>query len=204
MAARPRLVTLLRHGEVEWPPHAFLGALDPPLSARGRAAMREMFSAIDDPPITAIVTSPLARCREFAAALAAERALPLGVARGLAEMRFGAWEGLTVEEVLEREPALIKSFQADPSRAKPPDGEPYGEFLARVGAALESVAKTGEAHTLVVTHAGVIRAMLAIALCLAPAALSRIALPPAGTCRLSLLEDAPPCVLALNFAMVER
>jgi broad specificity phosphatase PhoE len=55
-------------------------------------------------------------------------------------------------------------------------------------------------HALIVTHAGVIRALLADCLGLAPTRLARIALAPAATCRLSLLEGEPPCLLALNFA----
>ncbi len=191
---------------------AALASIDPhpyPLSrSRGRGERRvrqrdgagEPSGSVDVPPITALACSPLARCRAFAEGLARERRLGLDVLPALAEMRFGEWEGLTNAEVEARDAARLAAFQADPSRAGPPGGEHYPDFERRVreGFAAWTSARCG--HALVVTHAGVIRALLADCLRLPPARLARIALPPAATCRLSLLEGEPPLLLALNFA----
>jgi broad specificity phosphatase PhoE len=194
------VVTLLRHGEVEGYAHAFIGERDPPLSAAGWSQLRAALAKVDVPPITAIACSPLARCRAFAERLAAERQLALDVVPAIAEMRFGEWEGLTNAEAEVRDPELLAAFRADPGRVAPPRGEPYQDFVRRVREGFATWTRGRRGHALVVTHAGVIRALLADCLQLAPGNLARIALPPAATCRLSLLDGAPPALLALNFA----
>ena len=194
------VVTLLRHGEVEGYAHAFIGERDPPLSAAGWSQLRAALAAVDKPPFTAIASSPLARCRVFAAQLAAERRLALDVVPALAEMRFGEWEGLTNAEVAARDGARLAAFRADPGRVAPPGGEPYPEFARCVRDGFAAWTRGRRGHALVVTHAGVMRALVAECLQLAPENLARIALPPAATCRLSLLDGAPPALLALNFA----
>jgi broad specificity phosphatase PhoE len=201
MTSAALAVTLLRHGEVEGYAHAFLGERDPPLSAAGWGQLARALAAVDVPPVTAIACSPRVRCRAFAERLAAERSLALDVLPALAEMRFGEWEGLSAVEVEARDPARLAAFQADPSRTAPPGGEPYLDFAQRVRAGFAAWTRGRRGHALVVTHAGVIRALLGDCLDLAPAHLARIALPPAAVCLLSLLVGEPPVLLALNFAV---
>lgn len=196
----PLLVTLLRHGAVEGRPHVFRGAADPPLSALGWTQMERAYVRAAVPPPDAIATSPLARCRAFAERAAAAAGVPLAVAPDLAEMRFGDWEELTGDEARALDAARYEAFRADPRAAAPPGGERYDAFSARVAAALGALADGRTGHVLVVTHAGVIHAALAQALGLPAASIHRVALPPAATCRLSLLDGAAPVLLALNFA----
>jgi broad specificity phosphatase PhoE len=193
-------VTLLRHGEVEGYGHAFLGERDPPLSAAGWSQMRAALAAVDAPPITALACSPLARCRAFGEEVARSRRLELDVLPAVAEMRFGEWEGLTNAEVEARDPERLAAFRADPSRVTPPGGEAYVAFARRVREGFAAWTRGRRGHALVVTHAGVIRALLAECLQLPPGNVTRIALPPAATCRLSLLDGESPVLLALNFA----
>lgn len=196
----PLLVTLMRHGTVEGRPYVFRGAADPPLSALGWTQMERAYARAALPPPDAIASSPLARCRAFAERAAAEAQLPLAIAPDLAEMRFGAWEELTGDEARALDAARYEAFRADPRATAPPGGERYDEFAARVEAGLRTLADGRTGHLLVVTHAGVIHATLAHALGLAATSIHRIALPPAATCRLSLLDGAAPVLLALNFA----
>jgi alpha-ribazole phosphatase len=200
MTSATLAVTLLRHGEVEGYAHAFLGERDPPLSAAGWSQMRAAIEAAGVPQITAIACSPRVRCRAFAERLAGEHRLELDVLPALAEMRFGEWEGLTNADVEARDPERLAAFRADPSRAGPRGGEPYLDFARRVREGFAAWTSGRRGHALVVTHAGVMRALLADCLGLAPTRLARIALAPAATCRLSLADGEPPCLLALNFA----
>jgi broad specificity phosphatase PhoE len=201
--SEPLLVTLLRHGDVAGRPFVFRGASDPPLSERGWTQMRHAYAAAALPPPQAVATSPLARCREFALPAAHAAGIPCVVHADLAEMRFGAWEELSADEVRAMDAPRFDAFRADPRSVTPPDGEAYEAFTARVAGALAALATAHRGHLLVVTHAGVIRAALGQALGLAPAALFRIALPAAATCRLSLLSGEAPVLLALNFASPE-
>ena len=125
---------------------------------------------------------------------------PLELEADLAEMRFGAWEGREAQDVQATDAAALAAFRADPARNPPPGGEPFDAFAARVRTAFARRAREHTGHLLVVTHSGVIRALMADCLGLAATHLARFALPPAATCRLSLLEGEPPCLLALNFA----
>jgi broad specificity phosphatase PhoE len=197
----PLLVTLLRHGAVAGRPHVFRGASDPPLSDDGWTQMRRALAAIDDPPIAAIATSPLARCRAFAESVAAARGLPLAVAEAFAELRFGDWEELDSDEARALDPARFAAFRSDPGSVAPPGGERYADFAARVRAAFARWTRGERGHALLVTHAGVIQALVADSLGLPTTSLGRIALPPAATCRLSLLDGEPARLLALNFAV---
>lgn len=196
----PLLVTLLRHGAVAGRPNVFRGASDPPLSETGWAQMRRALAAIDEPPIAAIASSPLVRCRTFAESVAAARGLPLVVAAEFAELRFGAWEELDTEEARALDPDRLAAFRRDPSAVAPPGGEHYLDFAARVRTAFAQWTSAQRGHALLVTHAGVIQALVADALRLPPTSFGRIALPPAATCRLSLAAGEPPRLLALNFA----
>jgi broad specificity phosphatase PhoE len=198
MTSAALVVTLLRHGEVEGLAHAFIGEHDPGLSAAGWSQMRAALAYVQ--PITAIACSPLTRCRAFAEQLARERRLALDVLPALAEMRFGEWEGLSAVELEARDAARLAAFRADPVRAAPPGGEPYPDFARRVRESFAAWTSGRRGHALLVTHAGVIRALLADCLGLPPTHLARIALPPAATCRLSLAAGEPACLLALNFA----
>ena len=193
------LVTLLRHGAVAGRPYVFRGASDPPLSDDGWAQMRRALAAIDEPPIAAIAASPLARCHAFAASVAAARGLPLVVAEAFAELRFGDWEELDSDEARALDPARFAAFRSDPRQAAPPGGERYADFAARVRAAFACWTREQRGHALLVTHAGVIQTLVADTLGLPTTSLGRIALPPAATCRLSLLEGEPSRLLALNF-----
>jgi probable phosphoglycerate mutase len=104
----PTTFVLLRHGETPLTGQQRFsgsGGSDPGLSARGRAqaelAAREL--AAQEPgsrepggpgSVQAVVSSPLARCRQTAAAAADRLGLDVTVEEGLRETDFGAWDGL--------------------------------------------------------------------------------------------------------------
>ncbi|MBB3104262.1 histidine phosphatase family protein [Azomonas macrocytogenes] len=150
---------LLRHGDTGTAP-GFRGSLDDPLSAIGWAQLRAAVN--NHAPWTRIISSPLQRCAAFAAELAEQRQLPLSLERNLRELEFGAWEGLTPAALMETHSIELGHFWSDPYSFTPPQGEPLSAFEARVLGALQRLAAqhAGE-HLLLVTHAGVIRLLLA-------------------------------------------
>jgi broad specificity phosphatase PhoE len=54
----------------------------------------------------------------------------------LQEVHMGLWQGLMPEELKLRFPTVFPQWQANPLGVTPPDGEPLGEAIARIGAAL--------------------------------------------------------------------
>lgn len=107
-------------------------------------------------------SSPWARCREVAEELGRLLQTNVHVDARLSELSFGAWEGRRYAE-LERDEA----FQAWMQRydtACPPGGETVAQLLARVRSwSEERLREPGASNVLVLTHAGVIRSLRALA-----------------------------------------
>ena len=192
-------VTLMRHGEVAGPLHVLRGKHDTPLAMAGWQQMRHAAGAANTPPFSAIAASPLARCRAFAEKFAAECQLPLTLYGGLEEIDFGDWEELTPLEAQTATPELFARFQANPEGLAPPKGEAFTAFRQRVHAAFHAcLAQHHSSHVLIVTHAGVMRVVLSEILGLSWKTTEQIALPPAATFQLSLLQGHAPYLLNLN------
>ena len=196
--SKATLVSVMRHGAVDGPCNVLRGRTDTPLSDTGWQQMRAAYAALDI-PVTAIATSPLARCSVFAHELAAQHALPLYQHEDLREVDFGAWENLTPDEAHTATPELFAQFQTDPEGTSTPDGEPFDAFRQRVLAAFDAcLTQAHSGHLLMLTHAGVMRVLLADKMKLPWATTYRIAIPPAGGFRLSCLAGHAPYLLSLN------
>ncbi|MEM7203611.1 MAG: histidine phosphatase family protein [Planctomycetota bacterium] len=160
-----RLVHLVRHGETEGESSIrYWGRTDVALSEFGRAQIRRLGALIAERPVAAVVHSPLARAAESAQLLvAALRSTPPVVEAepGLAEVDFGALEGLTEPEIRAAHPEWHAVWRRGDAEAYP-GGEGIAAFVARVVAAFEVVLERHPAgDLLVVVHRGVIRHALA-------------------------------------------
>jgi alpha-ribazole phosphatase/probable phosphoglycerate mutase len=142
-------------------------------------------------PWNAIVSSPLARCADFARWLAGDSGLPLGFDERLKEVGFGVWEGRTAEE-LEREDAdCVFEFKCDPVGRRPPGAERLDDFYARVCAAYEDIlARHAGGHVLVVAHAGVMRMAICHAIGLPAAHAYRVNVASAALARIRVERNA--------------
>jgi alpha-ribazole phosphatase len=189
------VVTVLRHGAVAGRPFVYRGRQDDPLSDLGWRQMAAVIEAA--PPFDAIASSPLQRCQAFARHLAERQGVPLHVSPAFQEIAFGEWEGLTAEEAAQRNPLEHPLFRAGSGAA--PGGESLDEMRRRVLAGWrEWLAESKDGHRLLVTHAGVMRALLIDLLGLPATHVYRVALPEAAHFRVSLLAGAAPVLLSLN------
>lgn len=103
------------------------------------------------PPGLPVYSSPLCRCRELA-----ERLHPVPqIDARLQEMDFGAWEGRAWDAIPRDE---LEAWAADIAGYAPPGGESPLAVQAR---ALAFVADLSVPEAVLVTHAGVIRVLLA-------------------------------------------
>lgn len=181
------LIDLLRHGEPEGGVK-FRGHSDDPLSATGWEQMRGAVGSAGDWDL--VVTSPLRRCADFAAELAARLGVPLETEIRLREIGFGAWEGLTAEQVAASEPDALERFWRDPARHTPPGGESLAIFEARVAAGWsELLQRHAGKKALVICHGGVIRLIIALVLEMSRTNLFRLNVPFASTSRV-LVRDS--------------
>lgn len=179
-----RFIVLLRHGEVQGGGR-FRGGQDDPLSDTGWTQLRN--AAAREPGLTHIVSSPSRRCAEFARTLAGKRGLQPALIDALGERRFGDWEGLAADQVPAAE---LTRFWDDPVGYTPPGAEPFMDFRRRVLAAWQDLLQGHYPHTLVLTHGGVLRVILAQVLAMADCAGLLLEVPYACVTRVRL--PAPP------------
>jgi ribonuclease H / adenosylcobalamin/alpha-ribazole phosphatase len=162
----PTRMLLLRHGQTELSiERRYSGRGNPPLTDLGRrqadAAARYLAQLGG---ISAVISSPLQRAYDTAAAAAKGLGLDVTVDDDLIETDFGSWEGLTFAGAAERDPELHTLWLRDTSQS-PPDGESFDAVAHRVRRARNRiVAEHGDATVLVVSHVTPIKTILRLAL----------------------------------------
>jgi broad specificity phosphatase PhoE len=133
-------LVLTRHGITSRSvPEQHLGQrIDVGLSAAGRSQARALGRRLVGVRFERIVSSPLLRARQTAAIVRA--ALPqapqLELDARLQEMDYGAWEGLTYDQVDEGDPALRARWEVDPAANACPGGESGDDVAWRATAFL--------------------------------------------------------------------
>jgi probable phosphoglycerate mutase len=151
-------IDIIRHGEPEGGRRYRGHGVNDPLSPRG---WQQMWNAIpDQAPWQHIISSPMARCVDFAEALADSLQIDYSVEDHLKEIGFGVWEGRTAEDIQQNEGDALQRFTADPVNNRPEGAEPLDQFAARVWTVYEQVLEQYRGqHVLLIAHAGVIRAI---------------------------------------------
>lgn len=133
------------------------------LPARHDASALKAIATLPRP--VRVVTSPLRRCRDLGCRLGSRFRVGVCVDPAWAEIDFGAWEGMRWADVPR---AGLDAWAIDLLQARPHGGESVAMLLCRIRRALAHTAP----GSLVVTHAGAIRAAL-VATGAGPAAWSR-------------------------------
>lgn len=168
----PHRLILVRHGETDWNREGRLqGGRDIPLNALGREQAAEAADRLKtlEPAFADLdyICSPMERARETMDILRRDLDLPAGAYRiddRLKELTFGEWEGFTWREIrkAEREQAHLR--ERDKWSFVPPGGESYRMLAERVRPVLAGL----ERETVIVSHGGVARAVLALVGAVAP------------------------------------
>jgi probable phosphomutase (TIGR03848 family) len=167
-----------------------------PLNHEGREQAGRLARLLAGTAIAAIATSPLQRARETAAAIAAQRELPVVEHAGLGEVDFGEWTGRNFAQLADD--PLWQQYNSMRSATRPPGGELFGEVQARaVGAMLELAARHAGSTIVLVSHADVIRAMLVHVLGMPADHLLRLEVAPASITTVTV-DGGPPLLLELN------
>ena len=158
MAASPFTRLLLIRHAVSTATGQLAGRLDVPANlpaAPALAQARAQLACLLPGPRN-LFSSPALRCRQTAEALLPGAAIT--EAPRLWEQHFGTWEGMENTSLPDLGPMNRTALAAH----CPPDGESFLDVCRRVEPALEEVAAGGPA--IIVTHAGVIRTALGLAL----------------------------------------
>jgi alpha-ribazole phosphatase len=139
---------LIRHPKPLIEPGICYGRLDCPAEHAVSAAAMLLAELPAGLPVW---TSPLRRCRDLAEHLHPN---PL-IDHRLVEMHFGEWEGKRWDDIPRAE---LDAWAADVAGYAPPGGESPRDLQRR---ALDFVASLDVPEAVIVTHAGVIRTLLA-------------------------------------------
>ncbi|MGE0216532.1 bifunctional RNase H/acid phosphatase [Mycolicibacterium sp.] len=193
----PTRLLLLRHGQTELSvERRYSGRGNPELTELGvqqAAAAARYLGARGG--IDAVISSPLQRAYDTAAASAKALGLDVTVDDELIETDFGAWEGLTFREAAERDPQLHRDWLRD-TAVSPPDGESFDAVAARVSRVQQRIIADHPGRTvLVVSHVTPIKTVLRMALDAGPTILYRLHLDLAS---LSVAEFYPDGVASVR------
>lgn len=152
-------LTLLRHPATQAPPGLCYGRHEPGLAVP--AAYSAHRCTLPVPPPTRVISSPQARCHDFAEALAARWSIAVECDARWQELDFGDWEGQPFDTLPRAE---IDRWAESTWTFQPPGGEPITALVARVCAALNDLLTDSapDDTALVVSHAGPIRAALGL------------------------------------------
>jgi probable phosphomutase (TIGR03848 family) len=182
---------LVRHGHTDAAGKRLTGrAAGVHLTEGGQRQAERLVARLDGIRVDAIVSSPLERCRETAAPLAKARGRRVIVRRGWIEVGYGEWTGRSISQL--RRTALWRRVMSTPSNVRFPGGESLLEVQARaVDAAFELAAEHPRGTVVVVSHADVIRLLVAQLAGMHADHLQRLSIDPGSITAVSLASGVP-------------
>jgi alpha-ribazole phosphatase len=171
---------LIRHAPVDGP-RGVIHAPDAPADLSDA----ETFAALQArlPAQAFAVCSPARRTRETAARLG----LVANEDAAFREQDFGAWTGRRHNDLTAEFGAAYREFWKSPAGNRPPGGESFVDQIARARGGLAGL-PAGD--VVLVVHSGTVRAVLAIALELAPDSALRFVIDPLSLTRIDRLANA--------------
>jgi broad specificity phosphatase PhoE len=177
------MLYVVRHGQTAANAAGqLLGRADVPLTDTGRRQAEALASVLG--PVDRVVTSPLQRARDTAAAFGR----PVEVDDRWTELDYGIYDELPLGEV----PAeMWQKWRGDAGYA-PPEGESLASVGRRVRAACDdAAASAAEADVVVVTHVSPIKAAVAWVLDVGDAVTWRMFVAVASITRIAVTERGP-------------
>lgn len=150
----------VRHAPVA--AQGFCGWTDAPADLSDDYSLAALRAALPEDAV--LFTSDLERAIATAEVLARRTWRRQPAEPALREQNFGEWEGRSYGE----DGPDLTAFWRDPANTRPPEGESFADLCERVGRFVASATEQDSADVVVVAHAGVVRAALALALGLPP------------------------------------
>jgi ribonuclease H / adenosylcobalamin/alpha-ribazole phosphatase len=199
----PTRFLLLRHGQTELSvERRYSGrgdvALTPLGERQAKAAGQRIAVTAGVDAETPIVSSPLGRARQTAAAVAEATGGTVTVLDGLTETDFGAWERLTFAEAAARDADLHARWLADHTLPAP-DGESFDQVHRRVRRVRDAlIAEHGASTVVVVSHVTPIKSLLRMGLDAGPSLLYRLHLDLASLSVVEFYPDGQASVRLVN------
>ena len=190
-------VHLIRHAVTAATGTRLGGRTDAPLSETGRhqaEATRDHLSAVD---YHAIYASPLPRTTETAEIIAKPHRKKVRVAEGMIEVDYGRWTDRPLKPLFRNK--LWPVIQQTPSLVTFPDGESIRAAQERAVTAIEQIATRHDKRTVaVVSHADIIKAVVAFYVGMPLDTFQRLVVSPASVTVLTTGKGARPTLHSFN------
>lgn len=191
------MLILVRHGESTGNAAGLLlGRIDAPLTERGLAQAQTLGDSLSG--ITRVISSPLERARDTAAAL--DLGLPIEIDERWVELDYGEFDGQPLGSV----PSEVwRRWRSDP-HYRPPGGETLAEAGVRVRSACEELFADGDGadaragDVVVVSHVSPIKAAVCWAMGLGDEGAWRLYLATASITRIAWGAGATPVLQRFN------
>lgn len=199
MSKQTTTVYLIRHGQTRSNVTGYLmGWTDEGLDDVGYTQANSLAARIASLPITSVYTSPLRRAFETAAIAAKPHGLEPRVYPDLVEINYGDWQGLHREQVRQEWPELWQKLRIYSPDVVIPNGESLEQVNRRTIRAFNTIITSEPGgQVAIVTHQGILKAMVAYILNAPNIVCSRFEL---GNASLSLVRitDGTPRLITLN------
>ncbi|MDY0190944.1 MAG: histidine phosphatase family protein [Desulfuromonas sp.] len=159
----PKKLTLIRHAAIDNAfDHCYIGRSDLPLSAAGRQQALSLAQRIQqtNSDIDTMWSSPAARAHQTARPIAQQLGLEYTEHQELQEVDFGRWDGLTFDQICALDPQLIDDWAKLDESFCFPNGESQRHFTQRITQLVTSIHSSTSEHLAIVSHGGVIRALI--------------------------------------------
>lgn len=190
-------VLLVRHGTTAATGRRLGGWTDASLDDRGREQVEATAERLADVDVAAVYSSPIVRTKETARIIASAVGCRVRTRKGLGEVDYGDWTDQPLGTLRKR--ALWKVIQSTPSRVTFPGGGSIRGAQAAAVEAIEDLAADHAKQTIVaVSHADVIKAVVAHFLGMPLDTFQRLVVAPASVTALHLADGAPPMLLRFN------
>lgn len=157
----------VRHGQTQYNAvNRYQGQSDAVLSSLGRLQAECTGERLRQEDVAAIYSSDLSRALDTAKVIARHHNLPVSLDARLRECSFGDWEGLTVQQIVDRFPDQYAAYRRDSVAFRAPNGERLEELQTRVVESVNSIVEhhSSDENIVVVTHGGPIKAFFCHAL----------------------------------------
>lgn len=195
------LLLLIRHALTDATGHKLSGRSPGlHLNSSGRAQSERLVERLEGLTLDAICSSPLERCKETAAPLAAAHGLRIRQRSRLAEVEYGDWTNRSLRQLARTK--LWATVQGSPSTVRFPSGESLLEVQQRMIAEANELASKHSGSTIALfSHGDPLRLLLAHylgvhielfqRLVVSPASVSAVAITPRGPHVLRMNDDGP-------------
>ncbi len=138
----------------------YIGSTDLPISEKGVQQAEDLAKRLEMYNPCCCFSSPMTRTRQTSDIVCSKLGIPCEFKKGLVEIDFGAWEGMTFAEIAKSYPEEVDRWSSEGMDFHFPAGDKSSEFSKRVQDVSSLLSQNPASPLLIVSHGGVIRTMI--------------------------------------------